>query len=301
MSTRLRRGANNTTTNAENANAASTEANEAAGASQMQSAIKRRFNVSIYGSLNSLNSEGPNACTWRPSEKTLVSSWAGQNASDEIQDHAKILKSLSNVQILSCKCIEYDNKFPVPVGVHISCVNGSEIAENGEKVALAALADSHNTQPIVIHESESNADVSHDWLKMFGEYTRDNIATKNVLTVDKQDYVFVNQCHPVISVLKANPEILGAPLEDHQKIDGQWYKVSTDAHNKCCETITKRILSQVNAADLRNLSVRISRNDLASEWTEVTGPLAHAHSTNNDIVNKPCYFHARLELEYNIL
>lgn len=265
--------------------------------------ITRRFNVNINGSLMSLNSEGPSASSWHPSEKTLASAWSDPNIHGT-QDHQAILKSLSNVHIVKCTCIESQNTFPVPLSVHINCIPGSEISENGEKVAFTSLANAHNTQPITLYENDAHAGPSQEWMKLFGEYTKDNILVKNVLNLDKEngrDYVYVHQDHPVISVLRANPEILGAPLDDHQKIDNEWFKVSLNAHQTCCDTICKRILSQVSSSSVRGLNVSIARNDLASEWCEITGPLAHAHSLDAEVVNKPCFFHTRLELQYTML
>jgi len=145
-----------------------------------------------------------------------------------------------------------------------------------------------------------NLTEGHEWRANYRDYNADNLTTHNVLEVSGMPYVFVHESHPVISLLRANTELLGTKLDDHAKIDGEWYKVGKQVLNTCCATLQTKVLNRINCQDLNQIQVQLKRLD-AKEWTDV-GEVLQEHMTSSEesILDRPCSFMARLELTYEI-
>jgi hypothetical protein len=258
----------------------------------------RRLNVVIQQSLMSCAVGGPNVTRWQVSPNQVDQAWADSDAHEE---GAKAT-DLSMVTIKSIKLRDAYSDFPVPLGVNINLVKGMEITDSGERFAFTICPNTHHTTQLGLYNGAPDNDKRIEWMKLYGQYNDSNVHSKNVLKIENQSHVFVDKNHPVVSVLKANPELLGAPLEDHKLIDNQWYKVHLDAHNACCDTIRQRILSRISTHDLRSLQVDIKRCDTASgDWTEMTESLQHSLNADPDLLKKPCRFNARLEIKYSVI
>ncbi len=137
--------------------------------------------------------------------------------------------------------------------------------------------------------------------QQYREYTADNLNTHNVLPVSGAPYVFVHETHPVIALLRANTEVIGTKLDEASKIDGEWYKVSKQVLDTCCQCLQNKVLTKMNCQDLNQLQVQLKRLD-AKEWTDMGDVLTEYMNDCEDtsILDKPCSFHARLELTYEI-
>ena len=256
----------------------------------------KRFNVQITGTMANFEAEGPSLATWRPVEGQHVKIFT--NANNE-QDLGSAIKVLRNTWLVKATVLEQKNTFPVPLGVKISCIKAQEHVETGEGYAFTALPLTHNPTPLVIFEADAGAQTSQEWRRLYGEYNETNLASHNVLEIANQNYVFVHENHPVVSLLKANSDLLGTEMTDDRKVDGEWFKVSKTVLATCCNTLKPRVLSKVTTNDLTDLHVVLSRLD-AREWTEDSDVLREASIHTPNIIDKPCSFMARLEMTYEL-
>jgi hypothetical protein len=175
------------------------------------------------------------------------------------------------------------------------------MVETGERYAFTAMPMSYNNTPHMLFEADASSQDDNEWRLLYAEYNADNLATHNVLPVSGMPYVFVHENHPVISLMRANADMLGTKVDDHAKIDGEWFKVSKQVLSSCCATLQSKVLTRVACQDLNQLQVQLRRLD-AREWTDI-GEVLQEHTTSEgheSILDKPCSFQARLELTYEI-
>lgn len=259
--------------------------------------LTRRLNVCISGTLANFFAEGQGAATWKPIDGKQVFMFS--NHTDK-SDMATAVNSIKNAYILNCKVLEVKSSIPVPVGVMINCIPNTEITDTAERYAFTALPMSYNSTPHTIFEAEASNVENQEWRQMYREYTADNLATHNVLPVNGMPYVFVHESHPVISLLRANSDVLGVKVDEASKIDGEWFKVGKQVLDTCCQTLQNRVLTKINCQDLNQIQVQLKRLD-AKEWTDTGDMLAeYSDADESSIFDRPCSFHARLELTYEI-
>ena len=259
--------------------------------------VTRRLNVCIAGTLSNFFAEGPNAAVWRPMEGQQVRMF-GANA--DLSDLASSINTLRNVYVVSCKILEHKNTFPVPLGVTMNCVPCEEMTDLGDRYAFTCLPMSSNTVAYTLYEADASRSEGHEWRSNYPEYNEKNLDTHNVLEVNGMPYVFVHERHPVISLLRSNSEIIGSKIDDHTKIDGEWFKVSKQVLSTCCQTLRAKVLSRISFNDLNALQVQLNRLD-AKEWTHPGEILSeYMNGSDSSIMDKPCSFMARIELTYEI-
>jgi hypothetical protein len=257
----------------------------------------KRFNVHISGTMNNFSAEGPSAATWRPIEGKHVQMFTNASPDQDLSSSQNILR---NAYVVKATLLEQKNGFPVPLGVKVSCIQGQEHSESGERFAFTSLPMTHNPSPLTLFEADTSANTSHEWRKMYSQYNDRNLETHNVLEVNNQNYVFVHETHPVISLLKANTDLLGTELRDDQKIDGEWFKVSKTVLGTCVSTLKTKVLSKVNTNNLMDLNVQLKRID-APGWDEHSESLAeHSATLGANLVDNPYSFMARMELTYEL-
>jgi len=260
--------------------------------------LTRRLNVSISGTLANFFAEGQGAATWKPIDGKQVYMFGNQSDQTDV---TSAMNSIKNAYIVSCKVLEVKSSLPVPVGVMMNCIPQDEMTDMAERYAFTALPMSYNNTPHVIFEAEATDQQQHDWRNLYREYNAENLSTHNVLPVQGMPYVFVHENHPVISLLRANSELLGVKVDEASKIDGEWFKVGKQVMDTCCKTLQSKILKNLNNVDLAQMQFQLRRLD-APEWTDHGETLAEYMDANDStsIFEKPCSFHARMEITYEI-
>ena len=256
----------------------------------------KRFNIQITGTMANFEAEGPSIAQWRPVEGQHVKIFTNASAETDLGSAMKVLQS---TWLVNARILEHKNSFPVPLGVNVSCIKGLEHVDTGEGYTFTALPQTHNPTPLTIFEADASAQTSQEWRRMYGEYNERNLDTHNVLPVANQNYVFVHENHPVISLLKANADLLGTEINDDKRIDGEWFKVSKVVLTTCCNTLKSKVLNKIAFNNLMDFSVSLKRLD-AKEWTQDSDILSEASLENPNIIDQPCSFMARLEMTYEL-
>ena len=255
----------------------------------------KRFNVQITGTMANF-AEGPSTAQWRPVEGQHVKIFTNANAE---QDLGAAIKVLQSTWLVKATVLEQKNSFPVPLGINVSCIKGQEHIDTGECYTFTSLPMTHNPTPLVIFEADASAQTSQEWRRMYGEYNERNLDTHNVLEVANQNYVFVHENHPVISLLKANADLLGTEINEEKRIDGEWYKVSKSVLSTCCSTLKSKVLNKIAFNNLMDFHVSLKRLD-AKEWTHESDILSEVSRLKPDVLDQPCSFMARLEMTYEL-
>lgn len=260
--------------------------------------LTRRLNVCISGTLANFFAEGQGAASWKPIDGKQV--FIFSNNADK-SDMSNAVNAIKNAYVISCKVLEVKSSLPVPVGVMINCIPNTEATETGERFAFTALPMSYNNTPHVLFEADTTSSEDIEWRKTYREYTAENLSSHNVLPVSGMPYVFVHENHPVIALLRANVDCLGTKLDEASKIDGEWFKISKQVLDTCCQVLQTKVLTKMNCQDLNQMQVQLKRLD-AKEWTDIGDVLTEYMDDHDDssIMDKPCSFHARLELTYEI-
>jgi hypothetical protein len=259
--------------------------------------LSRCLHVSISGTLSNFYAEGQTAATWKPMDARSVRIFGhGQDSGDVTSS----INALRNAFIVSCKVLEHRSTFPVPLGVSMTCVPNNELTETGDRYAFTTLPLSNNTHPYVLFEADATQSEGIEWRKSYPEYTRENLDGHNVIEVAGCPYVFVHEKHPIINLLRANHELLGSKIDDHAKLDGEWFKVAKSVLQTCCATLRNKVLSRISFNDLNTFQLQLKRLD-TREWTQSSDILLeHSRDDESSILDRPCSFMARIELTYEI-
>lgn len=259
--------------------------------------LTRCLHVAISGTLSNFYAEGHTAATWKPMDARSVRIFGNGHDSGDL---ASLTNSLRNAYIVSCRLLEHRSTFPVPLGVSMTCIPNNEHTETGDKYAFTSLPKSSNTHPYTLFEADASQSEGFEWRKSYPEYTSENLDSHNVIEVAGCPYVFVHEKHPIINLLRANDGVLGAKLEEHAKLDGEWFKVSKTVLGTCTATLRSKVLSRISFNDLNTFQIQLKRLD-AREWTQPSDILQeYAHETEASILDRPCSFMARIELTYEI-
>lgn len=136
------------------------------------------------------------------------------------------------------------------------------------------------------------------------------------MKVPNSPFVFVNESHPVINLLRVNKSLLGVDIDEIPKMDNQWYKITAPLMQTSCDIIRNKVLSRIATQDLTTLQVQLSRIGNI-DWGHVSGVdtmmtfnpnpswdtqtyKMHLNAHEKSFTEKPSTFMARIHLEYEI-
>ena len=129
-------------------------------------------------------------------------------------------------------------------------------------------------------------------------------------------YVFVNENHPVVSLLRVNKNLLGIDLDEIPKMDNQWYKITAPLMQTSCDILRSKVLSRIATQDLTSLQIQLHRIG-GVDWAHCTAMdtmmtfkpnptwsaqeyKVHQRAHEKDFTEKPATFMARIQIEYEI-
>jgi hypothetical protein len=88
----------------------------------------------------------------------------------------------------------------------------------GDKFAYTILPMSEISSPHTIYKCDVSAEEGHQWRKEYPNYTNANLEGEGVLEVNNCAYVFVNQNHPIIALLRANASLIGCNIDEQVRL-----------------------------------------------------------------------------------
>jgi hypothetical protein len=228
--------------------------------------MERTLHINITNSLGNLALAGPHGGIWKPVDGLQTKLFA--NLESDAVDASAATTQLNCAVIHKVTLLEHQSTFPVPLGVHINCVPSREVTELGQKYAYTVLPHSINTNTHTIYETEILNDEMYAWHKEFPTYTSANLDSEGVIPVNNQPFVFIDCNHPVVSLLRHNSHLIGCDIDSQKKIEGQYFKISRQVLQCCCDTLRRKVLSKVTSHDLNTLSLQIHRIN-ADGWEDL--------------------------------
>ncbi len=291
---------------------------ESAEAPKQQYLITRRFNVHISGAISDWNTHGSRAATWTPVNGKHGEIFGINDVFESQPDASTTAAVLQSAVLHKLTVLEQKNDFPCNLGVTISCIPSEELTNTGQRYAITALPNSHNSTPCVCFSAAESETDGHVWRSRYPNYTAQNLEEHGVLSVAGQPFVFVSQKHPVIDLLRQNADLLSANIDEQPLIDGEWYKITRQVMGTCCQTLRNKVLNRVSTRDLNNFQVQLHRvgrtqwlSDVSSgDDHELLSAVPHQIIASGDqtaisssvqaVLDHPRSYMARLEVQYEI-
>lgn len=252
--------------------------------------------------------------SWRPHEGTAAEVFGVHDFFDSAPDIGQATSVLQNALLHEVEVKQVKNDFPINIGVTINCIPGDESIRTGQRYAFTTLAESTNMIPEVVFSSASCNKEGIEWRNQYPNYNATNLDTYGVLDVAGQNYVFVDQAHPVVELLRTNAEKLNASIDSQPLIDNRYYKVTKQVMSQCCQVLRNKVLSKISTRDMNNFCLQLHRIE-ATDW--IDHDLIHEMHTRlhvnehklgsearlehfNSMMQKPYSWTARIRIKYEI-
>jgi hypothetical protein len=263
--------------------------------------LTRTLHVNITGTLTNLAMAGPSGGTWKLVDgKSIGVFGMGSEVDTQVATN-----QLRTALIHELKLVQDRSTFPIPLGVTINCVPPQEMTDLGDRYAYTVLPQMHNTVGQTVYQCDVGTEEGSQWRKDYPKWTAANLESEGVLNVENNPWVFVHENHPVIALLRHNAGLIGCKIDEQPKIDMEWYKVTRQVLNACCQTLRAKVLSKVTSHDLNLFQVQVKR--LNSESWDDMHDLEAANSSPSlskqeaeRFLTTPYTYMARLQIKYEI-
>lgn len=231
---------------------------------QQGTVLTRVVFVNVSGSLANLAMQGTQAGIWKPVDGKQGQVF-GLSADADTQI---VTNQMRTALIHEVKLLEHRSTFPVPMGVKIQCLPCNEKTDIGDGYTFTVLPHSVIDSPQTLYSCDVGTEEGHQWRKDYPKYNNANLETEGVLEVTNCPYVFVNQDHPIIALLRHNAGIIGCNIDEQPKIDNEWYKITRQVLSACCQTLRAKVLSKISTHDLNMFSMQLHRLN-ALGWDDI--------------------------------
>jgi hypothetical protein len=240
--------------------------------------VQRVLHMTVSGTLQGCDEKGATAGVWKPREGKLAHVFAPTEVGID-NNHDTAMNALNNARVKSVVCTEYTSTFPIPLGIKCDCLPACESTDIGHRYIMTTLPCHSNTNPQNLYSADDTSSEAVRWKQEYPQYTARNIDTHNVMEVKTHPVVFVDKNHPVISLLRANKEILGSDIDEQSLVQRRWHTVSRQCFNTAVKTLRSKVLSNISTVNLANFSLQATPLDRKS-WCDI-GKGEHV----TDIVN----------------
>jgi hypothetical protein len=173
--------------------------------------------------------------------------------------HTSANNILASAKVKEVHLLEHKSTFKVPVGVIINCLPSHEMTAAGEAFCYTVLPESTNTVPLKLFQACEDNEESLRWKQEYPNYNAANLETEGVLEYSNSAFYFVHEGHPVITLLRANKDILRTDIDEQKMVANEWYKVLKQTFATCCNTLRNKVLSKLPITDLGKFSIELRR------------------------------------------
>jgi hypothetical protein len=261
--------------------------------------------MALKGSALDFSMQGQDACTWKMTEGKEGHIFPGITAANKM------------ARVDTITLLQSNNSFNIALGVNMNCGEKKEVTAMGDAYSFTTMPNMAVSVPQVLMEADASNGDAKAWSENFPTFTSANLGTEGVLTLGNCPYVFVNQMHPVINLIRMNKGMLGVDIDTIPKMDNEWYKLSQPLMNSCCDAIKSNILSKMEQTDLFNFTLQahpLSGGDWASNvdmhdmmqsffpdpsWSKTDLQL-HTAAHQKNFLERPGVLHLRMEVKYSI-
>ena len=270
--------------------------------------VTRVLHMTVSGTLQGCDEKGATAGIWKPREGKVGHVFAPTEVGID-NNHETAMNALNNARVKSVVCTEYTSTFPIPLGIKCDALPACESTDIGHRYIMTTLPCHANTNPQQLYSADETSSEAVRWKQEYPQYTKRNIDTHNVMEVKTHPVVFVDRNHPVISLLRANKDILGSDIDDQSLVQGRWHTVSRQCFNTACKTLRSKVLSNINTVNLTNFSLQATPLDRKS-WCDIgkgehVGEIVNAKTredlqeAHSNALNRPYNVSARFSITYD--
>ena len=269
--------------------------------------VQRSLHMTVSGTLQGCDEKGATAGVWKPREGKMCQVFAPTECGID-NNHETALNALNNARVKSVVCTEYTSTFPIPLGIKCDSLQACASTDIGHRYIMTTLPCHSNTTPQNLYSADDTSSEAQRWKQEYPQYTARNIDTHNVMEVKSHPVVFVDINHPVISLLRANKEILGSDIDEQSLVQGRWHTVSRQCFNTAVKTLRSKVLSNINTVNLSNFALQVVPLDRKA-WCDI-GKGEHVKDIVNSTtreglqdahmraLNKPYNVSARFQITY---
>jgi hypothetical protein len=271
------------------------------------STVVRTLFFQHSGTLQGCDEKGATAGMWKPREGKVGHVFAPTEIGID-NNHETAMNALNNARVKKVVCTEYTSTFPIPLGIKCDCLPACESTDIGHRYIMTTLPCHNNTTPQILYSADDTSSEAVRWKQEYPQYTARNIDTHNVMEVKTHPVVFVDKDHPVISLLRANKDILGSDIDEQSLVQGRWHTVSRQCFNTAVKTLRSKVLRNINIVNLANFSLQAQPLDRKA-WSDM-GKGEHVQDIVNATtreglqeahtraLNKPYNISARFQITY---
>lgn len=217
--------------------------------------VTRTLHMTVSGTLQGCDEKGATAGVWKPREGKVAHVFAPTETGID-NNHETAMSALNNARVKSVVCTEYTSTFPIPLGIKCDSLPACESTDVGHRYIMTTLPCHSNTTPQSLYNADETSSEAVRWKQEYPQYTARNIDTHNVMEVKSHPVVFVCKDHPVISLLRANKEILGSDIDEQALVQGRWHTVSRQCFNTAVKTLRNKVLLNMNNVNLKDFSLQ---------------------------------------------
>jgi len=269
--------------------------------------VTRSLHMTVSGTLQGCDEKGATAGIWKPKEGKLAHVFAPTEIGID-NNHETAINALNNARVKSVVCTEYTSTFPIPLGIKCDCLPATESTDVGHRYIMTTLPCHSNTTPQNLYSANDTSSEALRWKQEYPAYTTRNIDTHNVMEVKSQPVVFVDSKHPVISLLRANKDILGSDIDQQSLVQGRWHTVSRQCFNTACKTLRQKVLKDINTVNLANFAMQVQPLDRKA-WSDIgkgehVADIVNAttreglQDAHTRALNRPYNISARFQINY---
>lgn len=269
--------------------------------------VERVLHMNVTGSLNEFDEKGATAGTWRPRDGKEVPVFAPIESGIE-NNLTTTTEAIKNSRIRKVSCLEYRNTFPIPIGIKCDNIPQCESTDLGHRYLMTMLPVHGNSNEQQLYSSDDTSMEAQRWTREYPKYNERNLNTCGVMEVRSHPVCFVDKDHPVISLLRANKDILGSDIDAQTLVQGRWHTVSRQCFNTAVKTLRQKVMPNVNISNLGGFTLQATPLDRKS-WCNI-GKGEHVEemqraSTKDQVssahkaaMNKPYNITARFKVVY---
>lgn len=217
--------------------------------------ITRHFTANFAGSLSDL-ADSPSLATWRPTDASIFKSrtrYAPNAAKSTVRKG-----NLKQAILVGMRLQRAESTFPCSLGLTIKGAKGNFYTGDGKQYSYITGANekSHALNKVV---ATTNPYINSDYLRLFPGMTKDNLRTNGILEVPGENYVLVDQQHPIVEMMNENQDVLNVDIGRAKLIDEKWYKVSKNVSDRCLKELGEELDGNLPIIDLSDFHVSIDR------------------------------------------
>mgnify|MGYP006081058169 CR=1 FL=1 len=217
----------------------------------------RRLTVSFESTPSQLATQTEHS-TWRMADSNVNAFFFGVKGFGDRSMTARMV-DVKQVRFHQVRALKTFSTMPYAVNLDLTGVKGNGYTKAGRRVGLTVFPGT-NTTPEVMLEKSSVLDST--FTECYPNYTASNLRTLGINKIPSDNSFMITLDHPVIGVLRTNPEILqGNETIDMASLHHGCYTLSAETTEHVLGMVEKAIVSRLPDVDCTNFQATVSRSD----------------------------------------